>query len=74
MSRIHRFSLLVAGIKASLQVKLSIEMAGRRAVIGDEDKNRIYAAFNRGEDYLHFAEQLEIKRQTAYAIVRRAEG
>lgn len=74
MSRIHRFSLLVAGIKASLQVKLSIEMAGRRAVIGDEDKNRIYAAFNRGEDYLHFAEQLGIKRQTAYAIVRRAEG
>ena len=49
-------------------------MALRRAVIRAEDKQRIYDAFCRGEDYLQFAEQMGIKRQTAYAIVRRAEG
>lgn len=49
-------------------------MAGRKAVIPTNDKQRIYDAFVRGEDYLHFADQLNIKRQTAYFIVRRAES
>ena len=49
-------------------------MALRRAVIRAEDKQRIYDAFNRSEDYLQFAEQMGIKRQTAYAIVRRTES
>lgn len=49
-------------------------MPGQRAVIPANDKQRIYDAFIRGEDYLHLAEQLNIKRQTAYSIVRRAES
>ena len=49
-------------------------MAGRRAIIGENDKQRIYDSFLRGEDYLSFAQQLNVKRQTAYAIVRRAES
>jgi len=49
-------------------------MAGRRAIISSNDKQRIYDAFLRGEDYLRLAEQINIKRQTAYGIVRRAES
>ena len=50
-------------------------MAARRAVIHYEEKARIYAAFNRGEDYLHLTEQMGFKRQTAYCKKSRsAEG
>ena len=37
------------------------------------DKQRLVDAHNRGEDYVALARQLDIKRSTAYAIIRRAE-
>lgn len=37
------------------------------------DKQRLVDAHNRGEDYVALARQLDIKRTTAYAIIRRAE-
>ena len=47
-------------------------MSGQRAVISVNDKQRIYYALIRGEDYLRLADQLSTKRQTACGIVRRA--
>ena len=47
-------------------------MADRqRATIRDEDKVRLVAAFERGEDYIASAIQLDINVRTAYTIVRR---
>ena len=46
--------------------------ARQRAKISDEDKTRIVAAFERGDDCMQLAEQLGIKRSTAYAIIRRS--
>ena len=37
------------------------------------DKERLYAAHQRGEDYIELAKQLGIKRSTAWAIVDRAQ-
>lgn len=42
--------------------------------ISAEDKDRLYQTYVRGEDYVHAAEVMGIKRTTAYHIVRRAEG
>ena len=39
----------------------------------DTDKQRLYDAFNRGEDYYDLARHLGIKRTTAWAIVKRAD-
>jgi len=39
----------------------------------DVDKQRLVDAFKRREDYLQLAQQLNIKRTTAYATVRRAK-
>lgn len=41
--------------------------------IPDDDKQRLYDAYQRGEDYLDLARQLGIKRTTAWAIVKRAD-
>lgn len=46
----------------------------QRARIRDEDKERLVAAFERGEDYLALAMQLNINVRTAYTIVRRHRG
>ena len=43
------------------------------ARISDVDKQRLCDAYNRNDDYIQLAQQLGIKRTTAYAIVRRAE-
>lgn len=43
-----------------------------RSRISVEDKQRLFEAWQRGEDYLDLARQLNINRQTAYRIVRRA--
>lgn len=39
-----------------------------------EDKQRLVDAHERGEDYVALARQLNIKRTTAYAIIRRTEA
>ena len=39
--------------------------------ISDADKQRLYDAFNQGEDYFEVARLLGIKRNTAYCILRR---
>lgn len=41
--------------------------------ISEQDKQRLYDAHNRGEDYVALANQLNIKRSTAWAIISRAE-
>lgn len=41
--------------------------------ISINDKERLYAAHQRGEDYIEFARQLGIKRTTAWAIIDRAQ-
>ena len=41
--------------------------------ISINDKERLYAAYQRGEDYIEFARQLGIKRTTAWAIIDRAQ-
>ena len=46
-------------------------MSRRR--ISDELKERLIEAFNRGEDYVELARQLNIKRSTAYTIIRGSE-
>lgn len=43
----------------------------RYARISDLDKQRLVDAFDRNEDYIQLAQQLNIKRTTAYAIIRR---
>ena len=40
--------------------------------ISTTDKQRLVDAHARGEDYVALAQQLNIKRTTAYAIIRRA--
>ncbi len=37
------------------------------------DKQRLFDAHNRGDDYVDLAQQMGIKRTTAYAIIRRAQ-
>ena len=37
------------------------------------DKQRLFEAHNRGDDYVDLARQMGIKRTTAYAIIRRAQ-
>ena len=41
------------------------------AKISSVDKERLFDAYRNGEDYVQLARQLNIKRTTAYAIVRR---
>ena len=48
-------------------------MAGRRAVVHANDEQKIYNAFNKGEDYLYTLGRA-VARQAAYAIVKRAES
>ena len=43
-----------------------------RQRISNGDKDRLIQAHQRGEDYVELARQLEIKRSTAYSIVRRS--
>ncbi len=45
-----------------------------RARIAVVDKERLLLAHQRGDDYFLLADNLGIKRRTAYAIIRRAEG
>lgn len=45
-----------------------------RARIAAIDKERLLNAYERGDDYFALADSLGIKRRSAYAIVRRAEG
>ena len=45
-----------------------------RARIAVIDKERLLRAHQRGDDYFTLADNLGIKRRTAYAIIRRAEG
>ena len=45
-----------------------------RARISVADKRRLVEAYERGEDYIDLARQLDIRRGTAWAIVRRAEA
>ena len=40
--------------------------------ISTEDKAHIFQAYTRGEDYLQLARQINVKRTTAYQIIRRA--
>ena len=40
--------------------------------IAAADKRRLFEAYQRGDDYQILARQLGIKRQTAWAIIRRA--
>ena len=42
-------------------------------MICEEDKSRIVAELERGDDYLQLAEQLRIQRSTVYAVVRRSQ-
>ena len=42
--------------------------------ISVEDKQRIVDAHERGEDYVALARQLNTKRTTAYAIIRRTQA
>ena len=44
------------------------------AKISAENKQRLFDAFRRGEDYVEVARVLGIKRDTAYRIIRRAEA
>ena len=46
-------------------------MAAARTRISVGDKQRLIESFDRGEDYLFLAEQLGIKRTSAYSVVRR---
>lgn len=39
----------------------------------DEDKRRLYDAHQRGDDYVHLARQLGIKRTTAWSIIKTAD-
>ena len=40
------------------------------AKISEENKQRLFDAFRRGEDYVEVARVLGIKRDTAYRIIR----
>ena len=40
--------------------------------ISTDDKARSFQAYTRGEDYLQLARQINVKRTTAYQIIRRA--
>ena len=40
--------------------------------ISTDDKARIFQAYTRGEDYLQLARQINVKRTTAYQIIRGA--
>lgn len=44
------------------------------ARISDTDKERLYRAWLQGDDYLQLADQLKIKRGTAWSIVNRAKN
>ena len=44
----------------------------RHQRINSTDKQRLVDAHARGEDYVSLAQQLNVKRTTAYAIIRRA--
>lgn len=48
-----------------------VEMPYQR--ISAQDKERLYAAHMRSEDYVKLARQLGIKRSTAWAIINRAQ-
>ena len=40
--------------------------------VSQADKERLYQLYQNGDDYLHLARLLGVKRTTAYHIVRRA--
>ncbi|GFO49870.1 hypothetical protein PoB_007637500 [Plakobranchus ocellatus] len=48
-------------------------MAPVYSKINTDDKRRIYESYVRGEDYVDVARLLNVKRTTAYNIVKRAE-
>ena len=54
--------------KTSLEKK----MPAIYSKISTDDKARIFQAYTRGEDYLQLARQINVKRTTAYQIIRRA--
>ena len=57
----------------SSERKAAIEMTPVHSKINIDDKRRIYESYVRGEDYIDAARLLNVKRTTAYNIVKRAE-
>ena len=67
----HKISLYATNTNIGKLNVTQISMPHQR--ITTTDKQRLFHAHNRADDYVALAQQLGIKRTTAYAIIRRAQ-